>query len=76
MKPPTVILAVDDVARSAKFYQDVFGWPVRMDAGVIVELELPGGDEAAYFADPDGNVVAVARPWPAARLSAPAGGRP
>ena len=34
------------------------------------------GDEAAYFADPDGNVVAVARPWPAARLSAPAGGRP
>ena len=121
-----VIFAVDDVARSAAFYEQVFEWPrnPRVNYSNYVELEKPGGgwlglyerdgfarsagtepahvgpgkqtateiyvrvedvrdviarlqeleapalsplaprewgDEAAYFADPDGNVVAVAQ---------------
>jgi lactoylglutathione lyase len=119
------ILAVSDVARSAAFYADTFGWPRSVDLPVYVELALPGGmrlglytragfaantgegpaqvppggigptelylhtddldracarlrqagarelsgpadrpwgDRAAYFADPDGNVVVVAEP--------------
>jgi catechol 2,3-dioxygenase-like lactoylglutathione lyase family enzyme len=121
------ILAVNDVARSARFYEAAFGWKRKADvlpvfveyehdedlpgvalyarrdfeetagarvgavpAGTCVPAELyfhvddldaaiaaltaagarplsprsprPWGVEAAYFADPDGNVVAVARP--------------
>jgi steroid delta-isomerase-like uncharacterized protein len=119
------ILAVSDLARSRRFYQEVFGWPIRVDVPVYVEFGLPDGngvglyaregfacntglapttvpagaisgtelylrcpdpsvlsgrleaagarvlstlaprdwgDEAAYFADPDGNVIVVARP--------------
>lgn len=119
------ILAVEDLARSSRFYTQAFGWPLVVDAPVYVELAAPGGmrlglyerngfgrntgrlpvrvpsgglsptelyfhvddmaqaldglrhagarelsplslrdwgDEAAYFADPDGNVVVVARP--------------
>ena len=41
-----LILAVGDVGRSVEFYERVFGWP-RND------------QRAAWFADPDGNVVAV-----------------
>ena len=118
------ILAVSDLAAAVRFYGDVFGWPLRVEADVYVELGLPGGgglglyerrafarntfvaptlpaggqisgtefylrcpdldgvierlraagarqlsprqrrdwgDEAAYFADLDGNVLAVAR---------------
>jgi predicted enzyme related to lactoylglutathione lyase len=118
------ILAVGDLAASVAFYREVFGWPVRVEADVYVELALPGGggvglyekrafarntfvvptlpehgqisgtelylrcadldgvierlraagarqlsprqrrdwgDEVAYFADPAGNVLAVAR---------------
>lgn len=117
------ILAVDDVARSAAFYEAVLGWPRSADVPVYVEFsgadgtrigvyqragfgvnigqipgEVPAGDvrpveiylhtddldgasariaaaggrllsaraprpwgeEVAYFADPDGNVVAIA----------------
>jgi predicted enzyme related to lactoylglutathione lyase len=120
-----VIFAVNDVTRSAAFYQGVFGWPRNelIDYREYVELHAPGGtlglcerdtyasltqatpmtpengdvspaylyvrvpdvreavakreeagarplaplaprswgDEAAWFADPDGNVVAVAQ---------------
>jgi catechol 2,3-dioxygenase-like lactoylglutathione lyase family enzyme len=119
------ILAVEDLARSSRFYEQSFGWPRVVDVPVYVELAVPGGmrlglyerngfgrntgqvpvripsgglsptelyfqvddmaqaldglrrtgarelsprslrdwgDEAAYFADPDGNVVVVARP--------------
>ncbi len=117
-----VILAVEDVKKSASFYEAVFRWPRRLDLPQLVEFELPGGgglavyqrenfanntgrlppevestsgtelyfhcddldacigrlisagaqalatkkvkpwgDEVAYYADPDGNVVAVAR---------------
>lgn len=120
-----VILAVQDLERSARFYQAAFGWPRRVDVPVYVEFATPGGlrlgvyerhafarntralpatvdagavgpaevylhtddleavvervgraggrlvdglsarawgDEAAYFTDPDGHVIAVARP--------------
>ena len=125
MRPILTILAVRDLARSVRFYREAFGWPVRVDAPVYVELELPDGrglglyeragfahntgrepaaapdgqttgtelyfhcddlpadlarieaagatllapladkpwgDEAAYWADPDGNVLVLARP--------------
>lgn len=118
------ILAVRDPRRSARFYQDVFGWTASVESPVYVELALgegralglyqreafarnvgrrpipvpsgaltptelyvrfaaiddvlrrlaearapllsllaprDWGDDVAYFADPDGNVVAVAR---------------
>jgi len=119
------ILAVDDLARAAEFYERAFGWERLVDVPVYVELAVPGGmrlglyaadgfahntgqapvrtpaggitptevylwaddldaairahdvrrgallsargprdwgDEAAYFADPDGNVLVLARP--------------
>ena len=119
------VLAVSDLKRAVAFYQDAFGWPIRIDVPVLVEFELPDGtglavyvregfgrntnqlpfavpegeitgtelyfhcddleatierlkaagarelsplaprdwgDDAAYFADPAGNVLAVARP--------------
>lgn len=122
-----LILAVRDLPRAVAFYRSVFGWPLRVEVPVYVELEMPGGqrlglyqhegfarntglpaaaplpehttaselyfhteelpataerlaqagarllspaalrpwgDEAAYFADPDGNVIVVARPAP------------
>lgn len=124
------ILAVTDLSRAATFYREAFGWPVRVDVPVYVELALPDGrglgvyqreafarnteqlpaatppgaitatelylhcddlddaiallqragarelsaraprpwgDEAAYFTDPDGNVLVVARPLAAAQ---------
>jgi predicted enzyme related to lactoylglutathione lyase len=124
------ILAVRDLARSGAFYRGAFGWPLRVEAPVYVEFELPDGrglglyaregyakntgqtpmtvpegeitgteiyfhvddvddavkrlaaagarllsalaprdwgDLAAYFADPDGNVIVVARPTTADR---------
>lgn len=120
-----LILSVDDVAASVRFYRDAFGWTPVVDVPVYAELATGGdchvglydrarsgintgapplarpgggttatelylqvddldaaeaalvragaqplspraprtwGDEASYFADPDGNVIAVARP--------------
>src|SRR5262245_4327121 len=37
------ILAVPDVERSARFYRDAFGWPMRAQVPVYIELALPGG---------------------------------
>jgi hypothetical protein len=44
------------------FYESVFGWPrnERIDFAEYVELH----PDAAWFADPDGNVVALARSAP------------
>ncbi len=119
------ILAVQDLAASARFYQELLGWQRTVDVPVYVQLTAPGGlgiglydrvsygvntgqvppkptalhaggaevyfyckdleeraalaerlgarllspisvrmwgDEVAYFADPDENVVALARP--------------
>jgi predicted enzyme related to lactoylglutathione lyase len=121
------ILAVEDLARAAAFYELAFGWERLVDVPVYVELAVPGGmrlglyvrggfahntghmpaltpagqiaptevylwaddldgaidritkagarllspraprdwgDEAAYFADPDGNVLVLAKPLP------------
>jgi predicted enzyme related to lactoylglutathione lyase len=119
-----VILAVEQLSRSADFYTMAFGWPRAVDTAVYVELTLPQGmrlglydresfaknvgqsaaphpntitatelylyvdnveatiaraltagarilspllwrawgDNVAYVADPDGNVVALAKP--------------
>lgn len=121
-----VILAVHDVSRAARFYEDAFGWRTEVDVPVYREYALPAGmrlglyrrdafmknigerpvslrapehtlatelyllvddldaaatrltelgarclspiaprpwgDTAAYFEDPEGNVVVVARP--------------
>jgi predicted enzyme related to lactoylglutathione lyase len=120
-----LVLACQDVARARAFYVRAFGWPVKADLPVYVEMEVPTGlrvglyareyyerntaepasampregttacelylyvddpvsalervvsagarrlsavaprpwrDEAGYAADPEGNVVAVARP--------------
>lgn len=120
-----VILAVYDVTRAARFYDEAFGWTVAVDVPVYREFALPDGmrlglylrdafvkntalpvspravghststelylyvddleasvarlaamdarclspvadrpwgDTAAYFEDPEGNVVVVARP--------------
>lgn len=120
-----VILAVHDVARAARFYEEAFGWAIAVDVPVYREYTLPNGmrlglylregfakntalpislrtaahttatelyvtvedpaamasrlgslgarclsplaerpwgDVAAYFEDPEGNVVVVARP--------------
>jgi predicted enzyme related to lactoylglutathione lyase len=37
------ILAVRDLARAAAFYRAAFGWVLRVEAPVYVELELPDG---------------------------------
>jgi predicted enzyme related to lactoylglutathione lyase len=38
-----VILAVEQLARSAAFYDQAFGWRRTVDSPVYVELALPGG---------------------------------
>ena len=120
-----IVLACEDVARAKAFYVGAFGWTVKVDLDVYVEMEVPTGlrvglydpalyagntgepvaprpargttacelylrvddpeaalarvvanggrllapvarrrwgDDAGYAADPEGNVVAVARP--------------
>ena len=37
------ILAVDDVARAAAFYQRAFAWPIAVEVPVYVEFALPAG---------------------------------
>lgn len=37
------ILAVEDLARSVRFYAAAFGWPAEIETPVYVELALPGG---------------------------------
>jgi catechol 2,3-dioxygenase-like lactoylglutathione lyase family enzyme len=130
------ILAVHDLARARRFYEEAFAWPRTVEVPVYVEHALPGGsrlglyermafarntgrppvptppgeigatelyfhvddleaavarleaagartlsavaarpwgDDAAYFADPDGNVLVVARPTRACEAPGPAG---
>ncbi len=38
-----VILAVHDVARMARFYEEAFGWPIAVDVPVYREYALPEG---------------------------------
>jgi predicted enzyme related to lactoylglutathione lyase len=125
VKHVLTILAVRDLERAVRFFEEAFGWPVCEEAPVYREFRLPDGarvglfaaasyaavtgrtpkfpqpggvtgtelyfhcedldgaiaaldragatllsprarrdwgDDAAYFADPDGNVLVVARP--------------
>ena len=62
-----IILAVEDVERSARFYEAAFGWPRRTDVPMLVEFELPDGRglavyQAEGFARNTGRVPAVADP--------------
>ena len=52
------ILAVEDLPRAVDFYRAAIGWRRLLDP----RPAKPWGDEAAYFADPDGNVLVVAVP--------------
>jgi predicted enzyme related to lactoylglutathione lyase len=45
-----VILAVDDLARSAAFYDQAFGWPRTIESPVYIELALPGGMRLGLYA--------------------------
>jgi catechol-2,3-dioxygenase len=59
-----VALAVSDVERAYAFYREIFGWESHLECAGARRLsprqQRGWGDEAAYFADPDGNVFAVA----------------
>ena len=77
--PPTtedglsiVILAVSDPARSRDFYAAVLGCTVRVDAGVFVQLALPGGPDLGLYARPGFavNTGRPAAPIPAGHTSA------
>ena len=43
------VLAVTDLKRSVAFYKAAFDWPVRIEAPVLVEFELPGGGGLAVY---------------------------
>ena len=43
------ILAVENLERSTKFYEEAFGWPVRINVPVLVEFELPDGRGLAVY---------------------------
>jgi catechol 2,3-dioxygenase-like lactoylglutathione lyase family enzyme len=62
-----VILAVGDLARAVRFYQDAFGWPQQIAAAVYAEFALPGGQrlglyERAAFARNTGELSAALPP--------------
>ena len=65
VRPILTILAVRDLPRAARFYREAFGWPVRVDAPVYVELELPDGRGLGLY-DREGFAANTGRP-PAAR---------
>jgi len=46
------ILAVGDLEASLAFYSQAFGWPLRVDAPVFKELELPDGRGLGLYARP------------------------
>lgn len=52
LSPPRlalVILAVADVPRARKFYEEAFGWARVVDAPVYVEHALPGGMRVGLY---------------------------
>ena len=72
-----VILAVSDVPRARDFYTALFGWTVRVDAGVFVQLQLPEGPDVGLYARAGfaTNTAPPVAPIPAAHPS-PAGHTP
>ena len=65
------ILAVADTVRSALFYREAFGWKVRVEVPVYVELELPdGAGLGLYQREAFGrNTGQAPHPHPAGALS-------
>ncbi len=63
-----VTVLADDVPALRDFYRDVLGFEVQQDLGSYVEFhsrgaapvkgpaDMPWGQRAAFFADPEGNV--------------------
>ncbi len=49
MRHALTILAVDDVARAARFYETVFGWRRQADVPVYVEFEVAGGPNVGVY---------------------------
>jgi uncharacterized protein len=68
LAPTEIYLQVDDLGRAI----------AQLRAAGAIELSpaqpRDWGDEAAYFADPDGNVIVVARPLSEARSASQLGG--
>lgn len=49
MRHAITILAVDDVARAARFYVDALGAKPRVDVGVYAELDMPDGPAIGVY---------------------------
>lgn len=49
MRHAITIFAVDDVQRSVRFYETVFGARPRVDAGVYAELDMPDGPAIGLY---------------------------
>jgi uncharacterized protein len=63
-----VVLCCDDVARARAFYLGAFGWAVRVDLPVYVEMEAPTGLRVGLYARElfAGNTHQPASPAPRA----------
>ena len=65
MSLKNVLIIVDDIEESIKFYEELFGLRVvtRLEGNVITELmELEGGQKLVRFYDPSGNLIEVRTP--------------
>lgn len=49
MRHAITILAVDDVERAARFYEQAVGARRRVDVGVYVEMDLPDGPSLGVY---------------------------
>ena len=49
MRHALTILAVDDVARAARFYETTFGWKRRVDVPVYVEFDTGDGPRLGVY---------------------------
>jgi len=49
MRQTITILAVDDVARAARFYVDALGAKPRVDVGVFAEFDMPDGPNLGLY---------------------------
>jgi len=61
-----LVLAVGDVARARRFYEEAFGWRIAVDVGVFVELEGSNGMRVGLYSRKDfaQNTTAPALPSP------------
>lgn len=49
MRHALTILAVSDLPRAARFYEEVFGWRRHVDVPVYVEFEIPEGPALGVY---------------------------